>query len=68
MHERVIGQDKPCRSWPMPFDERGQPRAANRPIASFLFLVEAGVGKTELAKTIAEVYFGGEAHDSPRHG
>jgi ATP-dependent Clp protease ATP-binding subunit ClpC len=31
-----------------------------RPIANFLFLGPTGVGKTELAKTIAEVYFGSE--------
>jgi len=33
-------------------------RDQGRPIANFLFLGPTGVGKTELAKTIAEVYFG----------
>jgi len=32
--------------------------SANRPIASFIFLGPTGVGKTELAKTLAEVLFG----------
>lgn len=33
-----------------------------RPIGTFLFLGPTGVGKTELAKTISEVYFGGEGN------
>jgi ATP-dependent Clp protease ATP-binding subunit ClpA len=32
----------------------------NRPIGTFLFLGPTGVGKTELSKALAEVYFGGE--------
>ena len=35
-------------------------RSGNRPIANFLFLGPTGVGKTELAKTIAATYFGDE--------
>jgi ATP-dependent Clp protease ATP-binding subunit ClpA len=35
-------------------------RSENRPIGTFLFLGPTGVGKTELAKTLSEVYFGGE--------
>ncbi|HLD01805.1 MAG TPA: ATP-dependent Clp protease ATP-binding subunit [Patescibacteria group bacterium] len=34
--------------------------SANRPIASFIFLGPTGVGKTELAKTLAEILFGKE--------
>ncbi len=34
--------------------------AANRPIASFIFLGPTGVGKTELAKAMAEILFGKE--------
>lgn len=37
-------------------------RNQNRPIGSFLFLGPTGVGKTELAKALAAVYFGGEDH------
>ncbi len=33
-----------------------------RPIASFLFLGPTGVGKTELAKTVADIYFGSEEY------
>ena len=39
---------------------RTELREAKRPIASFLFLGPTGVGKTELAKSVAEVYFGDE--------
>ena len=35
-------------------------RNENRPIGTFLFLGPTGVGKTELAKAVSEVYFGGE--------
>lgn len=35
-------------------------RNQNRPIGTFLFLGPTGVGKTELAKAVADVYFGGE--------
>ena len=35
-------------------------RNENRPIGTFLFLGPTGVGKTELAKALSQVYFGGE--------
>lgn len=35
-------------------------RNQNRPIGTFLFLGPTGVGKTELAKALAEIYFNGE--------
>ncbi|MFW0837865.1 MAG: AAA family ATPase [Candidatus Komeilibacteria bacterium] len=38
---------------------RAELRDTKRPIASFLFLGPTGVGKSELAKTLAAVYFGG---------
>ncbi|HVI69001.1 MAG TPA: ATP-dependent Clp protease ATP-binding subunit [Magnetospirillaceae bacterium] len=37
-------------------------RNQKRPIGSFMFLGPTGVGKTELAKALADVYFGGEDH------
>jgi len=37
-------------------------RNENRPIGTFLFLGPTGVGKTELAKSLAAVYFSGENH------
>ena len=35
-------------------------RNQDRPISTFLFLGPTGVGKTELSKALADVYFGGE--------
>src|SRR5690606_8861408 len=35
-------------------------RNQDRPIGTFLFLGPTGVGKTELSKALADVYFGGE--------
>jgi ATP-dependent Clp protease ATP-binding subunit ClpA len=39
---------------------RAELKDSKRPIASFLFLGPTGVGKTELAKSVSEVYFGDE--------
>lgn len=61
MHKRVIGQAEAVDSVANALRRaRVEMRSANRPIANFLFLGPTGVGKTELAKTIAEIYFGGE--------
>ncbi|HRY36368.1 MAG TPA: ATP-dependent Clp protease ATP-binding subunit [Candidatus Magasanikbacteria bacterium] len=61
MHKRVIGQDEAVEAIAFALRRaRAEIRSQNRPIAAFLFLGNTGVGKTELAKTIAEVYFGGE--------
>lgn len=61
MHTRVIGQDEAVTLVASALRRaRAEIRSAKKPIASFLFLGPTGVGKTELAKTIAEVYFGGE--------
>ena len=61
MHKRVIGQDEAVNLVANALRRaRAEIRSGARPIANFLFLGPTGVGKTELAKTIAEVYFGGE--------
>lgn len=61
MHERVVGQDEAVSLIAAALRRsRAEMRAQGRPIANFLFMGPTGVGKTELAKTIAEVYFGGE--------
>ena len=61
MHERVIGQDEAVKMVASALRRaRTELRSGRRPIANFLFLGPTGVGKTELAKTIAETYFGDE--------
>lgn len=61
MHERVIGQHEAVVSVANALRRaRAEIRSTKRPIANFLFLGSTGVGKTELAKTIADIYFGGE--------
>ncbi len=61
MHKRVVGQDEGVIAVANALRRaRAEMRSSKRPIANFLFLGPTGVGKTELAKTIAEVYFGGE--------
>lgn len=61
MHERMIGQEEAVKAVSSALRRaRAELRSQNRPIANFLFLGSTGVGKTELAKTTAEVYFGSE--------
>lgn len=61
MHQRVVGQSEAVSLVASALRRaRAEIRSQGRPIANFLFLGPTGVGKTELAKTIAEVYFGGE--------
>lgn len=61
LHERVVGQDEAVR---VVSDAIIRARAGikdpNRPIGSFIFLGPTGVGKTELAKTLAETLFDDE--------
>lgn len=63
LHERVVGQDKAV---DLVSDAVVRARAGikdpNRPIGSFLFLGPTGVGKTELAKSLASTLFGSEKH------
>jgi len=61
MHKRVIGQHQAVLLVANALRRaRAEIRSQKKPIANFLFLGPTGVGKTELAKTIADVYFGGE--------
>ncbi|PIR75430.1 MAG: hypothetical protein CO030_03460 [Candidatus Magasanikbacteria bacterium CG_4_9_14_0_2_um_filter_42_11] len=61
MHKQVIGQDEAVSLVANALRRaRAEVRSQKRPIANFLFLGPTGVGKTELAKTIARTYFGGE--------
>jgi ATP-dependent Clp protease ATP-binding subunit ClpC len=61
LHERVIGQEQAITAISSALRRaRTAMRSMHRPIANFLFLGPTGVGKTELAKTTAEVYFGNE--------
>ncbi|HBU06780.1 MAG TPA: hypothetical protein DEB09_01725 [Candidatus Magasanikbacteria bacterium] len=61
MHKNVVGQDEAVKLVANALRRaRVEIRSQKKPIANFLFLGPTGVGKTELAKTIAEVYFGGE--------
>ena len=61
LHQRVVGQDEAVR---LVSESILRSRAGiadpNRPIGSFLFLGPTGVGKTELAKTLAEALFDSE--------
>ncbi len=61
LHERVIGQEEATKAISAALRRaRTSLRSDDRPIATFLFLGPTGVGKTELAKTVSEVYFGSE--------
>jgi len=61
MHKRIIGQDEAVDIVANALRRaRAEIRSTKKPISSFLFLGPTGVGKTELAKTIADIYFGGE--------
>ena len=61
MHKRIIGQEEAVKLVANALRRaRAEIRSQKKPIANFLFLGPTGVGKTELSKTIASVYFGGE--------
>lgn len=61
IHQRMVNQ---TRAVNVVSDALRRARAGvrnqNRPIGAFLFLGPTGVGKTELSKALADVYFGGE--------
>ncbi len=61
LHERVIGQDEAVQKVAEAIlRSRAGIQDPNRPIGSFLFLGPTGVGKTELAKTLAQALFDDE--------
>jgi ATP-dependent Clp protease ATP-binding subunit ClpB len=61
LHERVIGQDEAVeRVSEAILRSRAGIQDPNRPIGSFLFLGPTGVGKTELAKALAQALFDDE--------
>ncbi len=61
LHERVIGQDEAVRAVSEAvLRARAGIHNPNRPIGSFLFLGPTGVGKTELARTLAAAMFDSE--------
>ena len=63
LHERVIGQDEAVQKVAdAVLRSRAGLQNPNRPIGSFLFLGPTGVGKTELAKTLAENLFDSQDH------
>ncbi|MEU3885724.1 ATP-dependent Clp protease ATP-binding subunit [Streptomyces sp. NPDC029041] len=61
LHQRVVGQDEAVRVVSdAVLRSRAGLAAPDRPIGSFLFLGPTGVGKTELARALAEALFGSE--------
>ncbi|WMJ80807.1 ATP-dependent chaperone ClpB [Clostridium sp. MB40-C1] len=61
LHKRVIGQEEAVTATAdAVIRARAGLKAINRPIGSFIFLGPTGVGKTELAKTLARVLFDSE--------
>jgi ATP-dependent Clp protease ATP-binding subunit ClpB len=61
LHNRVIGQDKAVEAVSdAVIRSRAGIKNANRPIGAFLFLGPTGVGKTELAKALAQQLFDDE--------
>ncbi|MET9086999.1 ATP-dependent Clp protease ATP-binding subunit [Streptomyces sp. NPDC004237] len=61
LHHRVIGQDEAVAAVSEAvLHSRAGLASPHRPIGSFLFLGPTGVGKTELARALAEVLFGSE--------
>lgn len=63
IHERMINQSSAVKAVSSALRRaRTGVRNEKRPIGTFLFLGPTGVGKTELAKSLAAVYFGGEDH------
>lgn len=63
IHERMIDQTEAVSAVSNALRRAGAGvKNQGRPIGTFLFLGPTGVGKTELAKTLSEVYFDGESN------
>jgi ATP-dependent Clp protease ATP-binding subunit ClpC len=61
LHQRIVGQDEAIKSVCKAIRRsRAGLKTKNRPIGSFFFLGPTGVGKTELAKVLAEFMFNDE--------
>ncbi len=61
LHERIVGQEEAVRAVAAAIRRaRAGLKDVNRPIGSFIFLGPTGVGKTELAKALAEALYGDE--------
>ncbi len=61
LHERVVGQDEAVRAAAdAVLRARSGIKDPNRPVGSFIFLGPTGVGKTELARALAEALFDDE--------
>ncbi|MEF3244999.1 MAG: ATP-dependent Clp protease ATP-binding subunit [Caldisericaceae bacterium] len=61
LHKRIVGQEEAVQAVSRSIRRaRSGLKNPNKPIGSFLFLGPTGVGKTELAKTLAEFLFGNE--------
>lgn len=61
LHKRVVGQEEAVKAISRAIRRaRSGLKDPNRPIGSFMFLGPTGVGKTELAKALAEAMFGSE--------
>jgi ATP-dependent Clp protease ATP-binding subunit ClpC len=61
LHKRVVGQDEPVKAVSRAIRRsRAGLKDPHRPAGSFIFLGPSGVGKTELARTLAEFLFGDE--------
>jgi len=63
IHERMVDQEEAVKAVASSLRRaRAQLKEGKRPIASFLFMGPTGVGKTELAKSVAQIYFGDEKY------
>ena len=61
LHQQVIGQHNAIKAIARAMRRaRAGIQSAEKPIGSFLFLGPTGVGKTETAKALANIFFGGE--------